>query len=161
MEEATFGAGCFWHIEKAFDELQGVETEAGYMGGDKKKFPSPKYEQICGGKTGYIEVVHLKFNPKKISYAKLLDLFWRIHNPTSFDKQEADIGSQYRSVIFYHDLEQKKIAEKSKKEFEKKIKGKIVTEIRKAGKFFRAEEYHQKYYKKNKIICKIENIFTK
>ena len=153
IEEAFFGAGCFWHIEKAFNGLPGVETETGFMGGDEKKFPLPSYKQVCAGNTKHIEVVHLKFNPKKTSYKKLLELFWKIHDPTSKDRQGADIGSQYRSVIFYFTPEQKKLAEESKKELEKKIGKKIATEIRKKGKFFRAEEHHQKYYQKNKLFC--------
>ncbi len=150
-EEAAFGAGCFWHIEEVFYKIPGViETEVGYMGGKEKEFPKPTYEKVCSNKTGYIEVVHLKFNPSKITYEKLLNIFWKSHDPASMDKQGADVGVQYKSVIFYYSKKQKELAEKYKRTYEKEIKRKIVTKIIKAPKFFKAEEYHQKYFIKSK-----------
>jgi len=158
-EEACFGAGCFWHVEEVFSKVSGVETQVGYMGGNEKKFSNPSYEDVCGEDSGFAEVVHLKFDPKKVSYAKLLEAFFTIHDPTQFHKQGPDVGSQYRSVIFYYNDGQKREAEKALKEFQEKTKKKIVTEIVKSGKFIRAEEYHQKYFKKHPLVCKITNIF--
>ncbi len=150
--KAVFGAGCFWHVQDEFSKLKGVtNTEAGYMGGDEKKYPNPTYEQVSSHKTGFIEVVSVEFDVKQTSYSELLDLFWRIHDPTSMDRQGLDIGSNYRSVIFYFDEKQKNEAEKSKIEQEKKLGKKVVTEIRPAQTFFRAEEYHQNYYKTCKL----------
>jgi peptide-methionine (S)-S-oxide reductase len=152
MEIATFGAGCFWGVEESFSKLRGVkETKVGYSGG-KTKFPT--YKQVCSKKTGHIEVVQLVFDPKIISYSKLLETFWNIHDPTSKDRQGPDIGSQYRSVIFYHTEKQKKLAESSKK----KIKN-CITQIRKLSKFYPAEDYHQKYFQKNKLRKFVSDIF--
>ena len=150
-EKATFGAGCFWHIQEAFDKLPGVKTIVGYMGGDEKRFPKPSYEQVCSDKTRYAESLQVEFDLKETSYEKLLETFWNIHNPTTLNRQGFDIGTQYRSVIFYHNEKQKKLAQLSIKNHQKTMKKPIVTEITKAGKFFKAEEYHQKYYKKNKM----------
>jgi len=156
-EKATFGMGCFWSPQALFDHLPGVEkTEVGYMGGDEKKYPNPTYQQVCSNQTGYAEVVHITFNPKKISYQQLLKVFWENHNPTTMNRQGPDIGTQYRSAVFYHTEEQKELAEKTKAGQQKvwdakKIilgKKKIVTEIKKTGTFFPAEEYHQKYLEK-------------
>ncbi|MBI2044763.1 peptide-methionine (S)-S-oxide reductase MsrA [Candidatus Pacearchaeota archaeon] len=147
-ELATFGAGCFWHVEEAFRTLKGVtKTEAGYMGGEMKK---PSYKDVCTDRTGHVEVLQLEYDPKIISYEKLLEIFWKIHDPTTPNRQGYDIGSQYRSVIFYHSEEQKKIADKSKEKLTKigVFGDPIVTEIIKTGKFWKAEDYHQKYLMK-------------
>lgn len=153
-EKATFGAGCFWHVEEAFREIKGVvKTEAGYMGGTMK---NPTYEDVCTDETGHAEVVQVEFDPKIVSYEKLLEVFWMIHDPTQKNRQGPDEGTQYRSAIFYHSEEQKKVAEKSLKETQKKFKEKIATEIKKAGMFYPAEEYHQKYLlKKGLKTCGI------
>lgn len=147
--KATFAGGCFWCVEEAFDAAPGViSTVSGYMGGQTK---NPTYESVSSGRTGHTEVVQVEYDPAKISYEKLLDLFWRNIDPTQRDGQFCDHGSQYRSGIFYHDAEQKKLAEASKAVLlkNKPFKGDIVTEITAAGEFYRAEEYHQDYYKKN------------
>jgi len=159
--EATFGAGCFWHVEGAFSENKGLKTEVGYMGGDEKKYPNPSYEQVCSHESGYAEVVRLTFDSKKVDYGKLVKIFFELHDPTQYHRQGPDVGDQYRSVIFYYTLKQKELAEEILKSYQKKIKKKIVTEIVKAGKFFRAEGYHQKYFKKHPLLCKITNIFGK
>lgn len=150
LEQATFGAGCFWHIQEEFDKVKGVvNTEVGFAGGT---VPEPSYEKVCGGTTGHAEVVHIKFDPKKVSYDQLLDVFWKIHDPTTVNRQGPDVGEQYRSAIFYYSPEQKEAAIKSKEKIEKagKFKRPIVTQIIPSSKFFRAEEYHQEYYKKKK-----------
>lgn len=151
LEKATFGAGCFWGIEKAFSKVKGVvNTLVGYSGGD---FPAT-YKDVCTGKTGHAEVVQIEFDPNIISYEKLLDVFWNIHNPTTLNRQGPDIGTQYRSVIFYHDEDQEKIAKESIKKLEesRKYKSKIVTQIEPAKEFYKAEEYHQKYLEKIRTI---------
>jgi peptide-methionine (S)-S-oxide reductase len=148
MQKATFGAGCFWGVEAAFQQVNGVlSTKVGYMGGYLK---NPTYEDVCTDKTGHIEVVNITFDPMKISYEQLLDEFWNIHDPTQVNRQGPDRGTQYRSVIFYHDQQQKKLAEKSKKRQQTsgKYKKEIVTDIIPAQKFYLAEEYHQKYFEK-------------
>lgn len=147
-EIATFGAGCFWHIESSFENSEGVvKTQVGYTGG---KMKNPTYQNVCSGETGHVEAIEVKFDSEKVKYEELLNLFWKIHNPTTKNRQGFDIGRQYNSVIFYHNNEQKKLAEKSKKEIQKLTDKKIVTKIKKVGKFWPAEEYHQKYFKKNK-----------
>lgn len=149
MEIAVFGAGCFWGVEDAFMQLEGVnKTTVGYLGGSKEH---PTYENVCSGNTGHAEVVKIEFNPKVIGYDKLVDAFWSMHNPTSLNRQGPDVGTQYRSAIFYHTEEQKKVAEQSKKNLEAsgKFKQPIVTEISKASTFYEAEDYHQEYLKKN------------
>ena len=155
-ELATFGAGCFWHVEETFRTLKGVtKTEAGYMGGAMQK---QAYKAVCTDRAGHVEVVQLEFDPNLISYEKLLEKFWRIHDPTTPNRQGYDIGSQYNSVIFYHNAEQKKKAEKSKQDLDsKEIFGEpIVTEVRKAGTFWKAEDYHQKYLmKRGRDSCAI------
>ena len=150
LEKATFGAGCFWHVELVFSKLNGViSTRVGYMGGDDNKYGNPNYEMVCTDKTGHAEAVEVTYDPKKTNYRKLLDVFWKNHNPTELNKQGPDIGTQYRSVIFYHNEEQKKEALKSKEEMQKKFGSrKIVTQIVKASKFYIAEEHHQKYLEK-------------
>jgi len=151
IEIATFGAGCFWGVEAAFQRIKGVtKTTVGYMGGN---FKNPTYEDVCTDKTGHAEVVQVEFDSTKTSYEKLLDVFWNIHDPTQKNRQGVDIGTQYRSAIFYHTKEQKSLAEESKTRLTelKKFQKPIVTEIIKAGGFYKAEEYHQNYLKKNKF----------
>jgi peptide-methionine (S)-S-oxide reductase len=147
---ATFGAGCFWRVEEAFRMVEGVlGTAVGYMGGTLK---NPGYEQVCSGETGHAEVVQVTYDPATISYQQLLDIFWSIHDPTQLNRQGPDFGPNYRSVIFYHDPEQAKIARKSKNDMEVSGRfgfGKIVTLIQPAGEFYRAEEYHQRYFEKH------------
>lgn len=148
LSQATFGAGCFWHVEEEFIKVKGVvDTSVGFAGGE---VPNPTYEKVCSGTTGHAEVVHLRFDPEVVSYEKLLDVFWSIHDPTTPNRQGPDIGEQYRSVIFYYNDEQKKAAERSKENEQKKYKKPIVTEIVPASDFFRAEEYHQKYFEKKR-----------
>lgn len=148
---AVFGAGCFWHIQEEFDKIKNIKTEVGYMGGDEKKYPGPTYKQIHSNETGYIEVIKIEYNPEKVSYNELLNIFWKVHDPTSRDKQGANIGIPYRSVIFYFDEKQRKEAEESKKEHQKDYRKEIVTLIISAKTFFKAEEYHQKYFQKKNI----------
>ncbi len=148
IETATFAAGCFWGVEKTFAGLKGVKnTIVGYAGGTTK---NPVYEDVSTGETGHAEAVQIKFDPATISYDKLLEIFWKSHDPTTPNRQGMDVGTQYRSAIFYHSLDQKKIAEKSKKKLEnmKKFKNPIITEIVPATTFCKAEEYHQKYLEK-------------
>ena len=150
MEKATFGAGCFWGVEEAFRKIKGVEeTAVGYMGGTLE---NPAYEDVCTHTTGHTEVVEVEYDPEQISYEELLNKFWEIHDPTQLNRQGVDIGFQYRSVIFYHNEKQKKIAEKSKQTLEnsRKYKKPIATEIIEVKTFYKAEEYHQKYFLKNK-----------
>ncbi|MBN1861989.1 MAG: peptide-methionine (S)-S-oxide reductase MsrA [Candidatus Thermoplasmatota archaeon] len=149
MEKATFGAGCFWHVEEAFRYLKGViSTTVGYMGGT---FHNPTYEDVCTDTTGHAEVVEITFDPKEISYEELLAVFWKIHDPTTQNRQGPDIGTQYRSVIFYHTPEQRTMAECSRKNLEhlKKYKKKIVTQITQVMTFYPAEDYHQQYLAKH------------
>lgn len=148
-EKATFAAGCFWGVEEFFRKLPGVTTtKVGYAGGQEK---NPTYDEVSEGKTGHAEALELQFEPEKISYEKLLDYFFKIHDPTTPNRQGNDIGPQYRSVIFFHSESQKKTAEDFKKKVEKSgaWKAPIVTEIKKAEIFYPAEEYHQKYLVKN------------
>jgi peptide-methionine (S)-S-oxide reductase len=148
MEKATCGAGCFWHVEEAFRCIPGVlSTRVGFMGGTLR---NPTYEDVCTGKTGHAEVVEVTFDPKKISYEQLLNIFWEIHDPTTLNRQGPDIGTNYRSVIFYSTPEQRITAEHSKEIMEKskKYRKKVVTEITKATEFYQAEEYHQHYLEK-------------
>jgi peptide-methionine (S)-S-oxide reductase len=148
LEKATFGAGCFWGVEAAFREVKGVvSTAVGYMGGD---LDNPSYQEVCTGATGHTEVVEVIFNSAEVSYDDLLDLFWKIHDPTTLNRQGPDIGVQYRSVIFYHDQEQKQLAEKSIEELQKssKYRREVVTALEPAQTFWRAEEYHQQYFEK-------------
>lgn len=149
MVKATFGAGCFWGVQEAFDKVEGVlSTAVGFMGGITK---NPTYEQVCAGNTGHIEAVQLEYDPNKISYDELLNIFWKIQDPSSKDKQGEDIGFQYRSVIFYHTDKQKSIAEVSKIIEKKRSKKKILTAIVPAAEFYPAEEYHQHYLRKKEI----------
>ena len=147
-EKATFGAGCFWGVEETFCNLNGVtSTAVGYAGGTKA---NPSYEDVCADETGHAEVVQLEFDPAQIRYDDLLNVFWSNHNPTTLNRQGADVGRQYRSVVFYHSPEQKAAAEKSKEKLAAsgKFNRPIVTQIEPAPKFWRAEEYHQRYLQK-------------
>ena len=149
LEIATFGAGCFWHIEKIFRKINGVYlSSVGYMGGNTE---NPTYQQVCKGNTNHAEVVHLYFNTDKISFLELLQIFWDNHNRTTLNRQGADEGTQYRSVVFYHSKEQKSIVENSIKQQKNNWKNPIVTELNPADKFHRAEEYHQNYLNKNNL----------
>ena len=154
MQKATFGAGCFWGVESAFQNIKGVvKTQVGYSGGNLK---NPTYEQVCTDQTGHAEVIEITYDPSVVSYEQLLNIFWNIHDPTQLNRQGFDVGRQYRSVIFYHDEKQKKIAEESKKKLEDKNTKKIATEITKAQEFYPAEEYHQKYLEKQgKGSCRV------
>ncbi len=152
---ATFAGGCFWCMEPPFDELDGVlSTTSGYIGGEKR---DPTYKEVSAGGTGHTEAVQIAYDPEKISYEELLEVFWRNIDPTVEDRQFCDRGSQYRSGIFYHDEQQEKAARASKAALEKNkpFDEPIVTEITAAGTFYRAEEYHQDYYKKNPVRYKI------
>jgi peptide-methionine (S)-S-oxide reductase len=147
-EKATFGAGCFWGVEETFRNLKGVvSTAVGYAGGAKE---NPTYEDVCSDRTGHAEVVEVEFNPDEISYDQLLEVFWSNHNPTTLNRQGPDVGTQYRSAIFYHSPEQKAAAEASKGRLQNsgKFPRPIVTQVEPAGKFWRAEEYHQQYLNK-------------
>ena len=148
LETATFAAGCFWGVEDTFMKKKGVKaTSVGYTGGN---FSNPTYEDVCTDKTGHAEAIQLRFDPREVSYEELLDLFWSIHDPTTKNRQGPDIGSQYRSTIFYHTAEQENIAKKSKQDLDdSRFQNKIVTEIVPATTFYPAENYHQKYYQKN------------
>ncbi len=153
-EKATFAGGCFWCMEAPFDKLPGVlSVTAGYSGGDTK---NPTYEQVSAGITGHAEVVQIVYDPAKIGYARLLDVFWHNIDPTVTDRQFCDVGTQYRSAIFYHSEEQRKIALQSKAALDKNkpFRAPIVTEITAATAFYPAEEYHQHYYKKNPLRYK-------
>ena len=150
--KATFGAGCFWCVEHVFREAKGItSTTVGYMGGTLK---NPTYEDVCTDQTGHAEIVQVEYDPSKISYHEILDIFWNCHDPTTLNRQGPDVGTQYRSVIFYHNQEQETEAKKSKQELESsgKYKKKIVTEIVPASEFYKAEEYHQQYYQKCGIV---------
>jgi peptide-methionine (S)-S-oxide reductase len=149
LEKATFGAGCFWGIEAAFRRMDGViDAVSGYSGGAMR---NPTYENICGGQTGHAEVVEVTFDPGRITYKRLLDVFWACHDPTQLNRQGWDVGSQYRSVLFHHSPEQESEARDSMAALldSGKVRGDIVTEIVKAADFWRAEEYHQRYLEKN------------
>lgn len=147
--KATFGAGCFWHVEDLLNKTKGVKSTAvGYIGG---KLQNPTYEEVCTDKTGHAEAVEVEYDPDEISFEDLLNVFWTNHNPTTLNRQGPDVGIQYRSAIFYHDEKQKEIAENSKQFLEKsgKYDDPVVTEIVPAPTFYKAEEYHQKYFKKH------------
>ena len=150
-EVATLGGGCFWCTEAVFTELRGVDkVESGYSGGS---VANPSYEQVCSGETGHAEVAQITFDPEVLSYRDLLRVFFSVHDPTTLDRQGADVGSQYRSVIFYHDAEQKRIAQEVMKEIgEKGLWGRpVVTQLSPLEVFFRAEDYHQEFFKQNPI----------
>ncbi|HSX40012.1 MAG TPA: peptide-methionine (S)-S-oxide reductase MsrA [Candidatus Saccharimonadales bacterium] len=148
MEQATFGAGCFWCTEAIFKRLKGVENAvSGYAGGTME---NPTYEDVVYKDTGHAESIQITFDPSIISYEKLLDVFWATHNPTTLNRQNYDTGPMYRSVIFYHNDNQKEIAQRSKREHQKDFTDPIVTEIVPFENFYHAEEYHKDYYDKNK-----------
>jgi peptide-methionine (S)-S-oxide reductase len=154
LEKATFAAGCFWCTEEAFEKVPGVvEAISGYTGG---KVKNPSYEQVSSGRTGHTEAVQVTYDPAKVSYEKLLEVFWLNHDPTVKDRQFCDAGSQYRPEIFYHSEEQKRLAEASKAKWEKDkpFRQPILTPITPASEFYPAEEYHQDYYKKNALQYK-------
>ncbi len=147
-KKATFGAGCFWGVEAVFRQVAGVTaTEVGYAGGHTE---NPSYEQVCSHTTGHAEVVQVTYDPERVSYEELVDVFWGKHNPTQLNRQGWDIGDQYRSVIFFHDEEQREAAERSKAELDAsgKYRKPVVTKIEPAPAFYPAEEYHQRYLEK-------------
>lgn len=156
VEIATLGAGCFWCVEAVYQELRGVtKVVSGYSGGH---IEDPSYRAVCTGTTGHAEVCQVHFDPKIISYEEILEVFWTTHDPTTLNRQGADVGTQYRSVIYYHDARQKAIAEKSKASVATQIwDDPIVTEISPAQKFYKAEDYHQDYYAGNQAepYCQI------
>ena len=146
-ELATLGGGCFWCTEAIYQMLPGVKSAvSGYAGGDE---PNPTYKQVCSGKTGHAEVIQVEFDPAVISYDQVLDTFWEAHDPTTLNRQGADVGTQYRSIILYNSDEQKAAAEKSRSAAQKKFSRPIVTEIVPLTRFWPAEDYHQEYYKLN------------
>jgi len=149
MATATFGAGCFWGVEEAFRRMPGVlDTAVGYAGGAVE---NPTYQQVCTDRTGHAEVVRVEYDPEKISYAQLLEAFWKLHDPTTLNRQGPDVGSQYRSVVFAHDEGQAREAEEMKRRLDESgsFPRPIVTEIATAGPFWRAEDYHQRYVQKH------------
>lgn len=152
METATFAMGCFWSPELLFSSVQGVQvTAVGFMGGRKE---NPTYEDVCYSDTGHAEVVQVTFDPRRVNYEQLLGLFWSNHNPTTRNRQGPDVGSQYRSAIFYHSEEQRTLAEKSKAAAQAAWSKPVVTEIVSASTFWKAEEYHQQYlHKRGKESC--------
>ena len=148
FEKATFAAGCFWGVEAAFSKVKGVtSTTVGYTGGHLE---NPTYQAVCSDKTGHAEAAEITYDPAKITYDELLEVFWSIHDPTVLNRQGPDVGSQYRSAIFFHSKEQESMAKASKQMLQKsgRFKGEIVTEITPASTFYRAEEYHQRYLEK-------------
>jgi peptide-methionine (S)-S-oxide reductase len=154
-QKATFAAGCFWGVEAAFRQIKGViSTQVGYIGGS---MDNPTYEDVCTDETGHAEAVEVTYDSSKVSYEKLLEIFWQNHNPTQLNRQGPDIGSQYRSAVFYHNEKQRKAAIKSKEMLGKsgKYSKPIVTEILPATDFYRAEEYHQRYLEKRGMnVCR-------
>ncbi len=147
-ETATFAAGCFWGVEAAFQKLEGITSVlVGYTGGS---FDDPTYEDVCSDKTGHAEAVRIEYDPTKISYSELVEIFWTIHDPTTPDRQGPDVGSQYRSAVFYHTPEQEAVVRDSKEKLARsgRYTRPIVTEITPAGKFWPAEDYHQRYFEK-------------
>ncbi len=149
MEKVTFGAGCFWGVEAAFRRIDGViDAPVGYAGGTTR---NPTYENVCGGETGHAEVVEVTFDPERVGTRHLLDIFWACHDPTQLNRQGWDVGTQYRSVIFFHTPEQETEARASLEALQAsgKVKSDIVTEISPAGDFWRAEDYHQRYFEKH------------
>lgn len=148
LETATFGAGCFWGVEETFKDIPGVKSTAvGYLGGT---YDHPTYKDVCTGKTGHAEVLQLQYDPNQVSYDSLLDTFWRNHNPTTMNRQGPDVGTQYRSAIFFHTPQQEETATASKEKMERSstFRNPIVTEITPTSTFYRAEDYHQRYLEK-------------
>ncbi|MBI2353917.1 MAG: peptide-methionine (S)-S-oxide reductase MsrA [Deltaproteobacteria bacterium] len=153
MEKATFAAGCFWGVEDAFIGVPGVvATRVGYTGG---RTDNPTYQEVCGHTTGHAEAVEVTFDPELISYGRLLDIFWECHDPTQLDRQGPDVGDQYRSAVFFHSEEQRRLAEESRDRLENsgRLRRRIVTRIVAAATFWEAEEYHQKYHQKHGGGC--------
>ena len=147
-EQATLGGGCFWCLEAIFERQSGVKSvTSGYAGGAE---PNPSYEAVCTGNTGHAEVIQVEYDPETISYAELLDLFWGCHDPTTLNRQGGDVGTQYRSVILYHDAEQQAEAMRSKATVASDFADRLVTEISPLSKFYPAETYHQGYYQRNR-----------
>ena len=149
LEQATFGAGCFWCVEAIFERLEGVkDVRVGYTGG---KMDNPTYEDVCSGQTGHVEVIQLDYDPQIISFNQLLDIFWKAHDPTTLNSQGADVGTQYRSAVFYNSKEQKEIKEKSMQnaDISDLYVDPIITEIKSLNTFYLAEDYHQDYYRIN------------
>jgi peptide-methionine (S)-S-oxide reductase len=147
-EQATLGGGCFWCLEAIFERQSGVKSvTSGYAGGAE---PNPSYEAVCTGNTGHAEVIQVEYDPETISYAELLDLFWGCHDPTTLNRQGGDVGTQYRSVILYHDAEQQAEAMRSKAAVASDFADRLVTEISPLSKFYPAETYHQGYYQRNR-----------
>lgn len=152
-DKATFGAGCFWGVEAAFRKLKGVvSTTVGYSGGSSK---SPTYKDVCSGRTGHAEVVQVEYDPSRVSYEELLNVFWGVHDPTQMNRQGPDVGTQYRSAIFFHNAAQEAAAKAAKARLEKsgQYRKPIVTEIIPASEFYAAEEYHQRYLEKHGMSC--------
>ena len=146
MKKAIFASGCFWGPEEKLSKIKGItKTEVGYCGGNNSK---TSYEEVCTGQTNHAEVVKIEFDEKVISYEEIVNFFFTIHDPTTFNRQGPDVGSQYRSEIFFYDDEQKKIAEKVKKNLNEKLNNKVITKISKEKNYCKAEEYHQKYLQK-------------
>ena len=146
-ELATLGGGCFWCVEAVYERLEGVKSvTSGYAGGKRE---NPRYEEVCSGATGHAEVTQIEFDPRKISFEQLLEVFWAAHDPTTLNRQGADVGTQYRSVILYHNETQRLAAEKAKKQAQAEFTSPIVTEISPMTKFYKAEGYHQDYYRNN------------
>ena len=158
LEKATFGAGCFWGVEVAFRQVPGVtDATAGYLGGT---LPNPTYKDVCSGRTGHAEVVEVSYDPSKVGYEDLLNVFWASHDPTTLNRQGPDRGTQYRSAIFFHDEGQKAAAIASKDRWDQsgRFPNPIVTEITPASTFYRAEEYHQRYLEKQGLVsCHIRS----
>ena len=155
FEKATFAGGCFWCMQHPYDELKGVvSTTVGYTGGHRD---NPTYEEVCAGETGHAEAIEILYDPTQINYSELLNVFWKNIDPTTLNKQFTDIGTQYRTAVFYHSEKQKQSAESSKEEMERSgiYDNPIVTEITPASTFYRAEDYHQKYYEKCPVRYKV------
>jgi peptide-methionine (S)-S-oxide reductase len=156
METATFAAGCFWGVEAAFRQVEGVvSTQVGYTGGT---IANPTYEQVCSGRTGHAEAVEIEYDPSQVSYEELLNVFWENHDPTTINRQGPDVGAQYRSAVFFNNPEQETAARASKEKLQQsgKYKRPIVTEITPAPEFYRAEEYHQQYFEKRGVShCRV------
>jgi peptide-methionine (S)-S-oxide reductase len=155
-QTATFGAGCFWGVEVTFRNVEGVlDAVVGYMGGEVE---NPTYEQVCTDRTGHAEVVHVTFDPEKVSFEELLDVFWQNHDPTQLNRQGADVGRQYRSAVFYHDEAQRRAAEASRNSLDAsgRFRKPIVTTLEPASTFWRGEEYHQRYLEKRGLAsCRV------
>jgi peptide-methionine (S)-S-oxide reductase len=160
LEIVTLGGGCFWCLEAVFEQLEGVKSvKSGYAGGT---MPNPSYEQVCTGSTGHAEVVQITFDPEKITYQELLEIFFTIHDPTTLNRQGGDVGTQYRSVIFYHKPEQEKVAKEVIEKLEAAgiWENPIVTELEEYKDFYPAEEYHQEYYRRNRAQPYCQAVIT-